>query len=323
VDSADARGPIAGTLAVVPYRAPIPDELRGRPFTAAMAERAGVPSRRLRNSSYRRMYRDVYVVAGEPECLHLRCQAALLALPPGSALSHDSVLEVTGLCDGEPGGVVHVSTQPGTWRPRTQPGLVVHERSDAFTVVTAQGLPATGPARTLVDVAPSRTPDELVVVSDHLLRRMGGLDAMVAGLAAEAGRRHVRQAREAVTRSREGVDSPPETWLRLAIVAYGLPEPEVNLLVKDRAGEWLGRSELGYRRFRILIQYEGDDHRTNPRRWRQDIARDESYMDEDWRVLRATADDVNRPRNFCNRVEREIERAIRRQTPRDLGGTAA
>ncbi len=307
----------------MPYRAPVPDELRGRPFTAAMAERAGVPSRRLRNSSYRRVYRDVYVVATEPDTLRLRCQAALLTVPPGSALSHESVLEVTGLCDLEPGGAVHVSTQPGTWRPRTQPGLVVHERSKQFAVATARGLPTTGPARALVDVAPSRTPDGLVVVSDHLLRRMGGLDAMVAGLVAEAGRRRVHAAREAVVRSREGVDSPQETRLRLAIVAYGLPEPEVNLLVKDRAGEWLGRSELGYRRFRILMQYEGDEHRTNPRRWRQDIARDESYMDDDWRVLRATADDVARPRGFCNRVEREIARAIRRQTPRDLGGTAA
>ena len=286
-----------------------------------MAEQAGVPRRRLRNSGYRRLFRDVYVAATEADSLRLRCEGALLTVPAGSALSHWSVLELTGLYGSGREGVVDLSTQPGTWRPRQQPGLVVHERSHEFAVPMLRGLPTTGPARTLVDVAPYLPPSELVVVSDHLLRTMGGLDAMVAGMADEAGRRYVSLARAALDRSREGVDSPQETRLRLRIVDYGLPEPEVNLIVLDDAGEWLGRSELGYRRWRILLQYEGDVHRTNRRRWRQDIARDEAYADNGWRVVRATAEDVDRPARFCHRLERLI--ASRASGEADLGGSAA
>jgi hypothetical protein len=113
----------------------------------------------------------------------------------------------------------------------------------------------------------------------------------------------------ALGRARDGVDSPQETRLRLGIVAYGLPEPDVAVVVRDRHGEWLGVVELGYRKRRVLIQYEGDLHRTSRRRWRQDIARDEAYIAEGWRVLRATADDVDRPARFCHRLQQVLEQA--------------
>jgi hypothetical protein len=105
---------------------------------------------------------------------------------------------------------------------------------------------------------------------------------------------------------RPGVDSPQETRLRLIIVRAGLPEPDVNVPVFDAAGEWIGSPDLGYGAYRIALQYEGDVHRSNPRRWRQDIARDEAFADAGWLVLRTTADDVARPSRFLHRLTRAL-----------------
>lgn len=277
-----------------------------------MAEAAGVPARRLRNGGFVRLSRDAYVVAETTVTLQVRCRAALLSMPPGSVLSHWTALALLGLADPAAQTTLHVTPPPGASIPRHQAGIRVHQRVLPDEPFEVDGLPVSGAARTMVDMAPLVGADRLVVIGDQLVRRAGGLDALVAQMGREAGQRHVIKAREAVARVREGVDSPPETLLRLAIVRYGLPEPEVDVPIYDRAGTWLGRSELAYRRLMILIQYEGDVHRTTRRRWRQDIARDESYLAEGWRTLRATADDIHRPTPFCVRLEQARNAAIDR-----------
>jgi len=274
-----------------------------------MASAAGVPSQRLRNSSYRRLYRDVHVVAQLPLTLDVRCRAALLVMPPETVLSHWTCLALRGLDYEQGRDQLHVTPPPSASRPRHQEGIRVHERSGASPSLLVRGIPVSGAARTFVDMAALVPEDELVVIGDHLLRRAGGLDALVNGLAHERGQRFVLRARRVLAHLREGVDSPQETRLRLRIVRFGLPEPEVNITVRDRAGGWLGRAELGYRKERVLIQYEGDIHRTDRRQWRKDIARDEAYRDEGWAVLRATADDVERPRRFCMRLQRLLTAA--------------
>lgn len=274
-----------------------------------MAAAAGVPPQRLRNSSFRRLFRDAYVAAQLPLTLEVRSAAALLVMPPGTVISHWTCLALLGLDYEQGRDEVHVTPPPSASRPRHQRGIRVHERSASSPSLSVRGLPVSGPGRTFVDMAALVPPDELVVIGDHLLRRAGGLDALVEGLERERGQRHVVRARRALPLLRVGVDSPPETRLRLRIVRFGLPEPEVNITVRDRAGGWLGRAELGYRKERVLIQYEGDIHRTDRRRWRKDIARDESYRDEGWAVLRATADDVERPRRFCLRLQRLLTAA--------------
>lgn len=185
----------------------------------------------------------------------------------------------------------------------------MHRSGIPFEACLRGGLRVTSPGRTLLDVAPGLTDDELVVAADHLARIGGSVASLRREVEATARHRAARRVLRALERARDGVDSPQETRLRLGIVASGLPEPDVALVVRDRHGEWLGVVELGYREQRVLIQYEGDAHRTNPRRWRQDIARDEAYLAEGWRLLRATADDVERPARFCHRLQQALVQA--------------
>lgn len=307
----------------MPRRAPVPHALSHGPFTTAMAAAAGVPARRLRNGGFVRLARDVYVVAGTELTLEVRSRAALLAMPAGSVMSHWSALALLGLADPAAQRVLHVTPPPEAAVPRHREGIRIHQRTIPSEPMLVRDIPVAGAARTMVDMAPLVRSDRLVVIGDQVVRRAGGLDALVTQMAREAGQRHVVKARAALALVREGVDSPPETLLRLAIVRFGLPEPEVDVPIYDEAGAWLGRGELVYRKLRILIQYEGDVHRTNPRRWRQDIARDESYHAAGWRTLRATAQDLARPTPFCVRLEHARREALATLPTGDLDGTAA
>lgn len=71
------------------------------------------------------------------------------------------------------------------------------------------------------------------------------------------------------------VRSPRETLLRLLIRDAGLPEPEINFWIYDDDGRFLTESDLVYPEEKVVLEYEGDHHRTDVVQWRKDIARRE------------------------------------------------
>lgn len=107
---------------------------------------------------------------------------------------------------------------------------------------------------------------------------------------------------------RVGVESPKETELRLLLVRGGLPEPEINTKTYDGAGRYLGKPDLRYPDEQVLIEYEGDEHRRDPGRWRRDIRRRERFADAGWRTIRVTAADLRGApaRELVSRVRRSL-----------------
>jgi hypothetical protein len=98
---------------------------------------------------------------------------------------------------------------------------------------------------------------------------------------------------------RAGVDSRRETLLRLLIVRCGYPEPEVGFGV-DIGGGVVLHPDLSYPGRKVAIEYEGDEHRTDRRRWADDIARVRALEAAGWRVLRVTAADLAAPAGFLS-----------------------
>lgn len=156
----------------------------------------------------------------------------------------------------------------------------------------------TTPARTFIDLAPKLPLVELVVVGDAILRRLGTLPDLETAVGRAARRRGVVRARQALPLLRARVDSPMETRLRLLLVTAGLPCPEVNVPVYDATGGFLGTGDLVYRDARVVIEYEGDQHRTDRQQWRNDLWRYERFADAGWLVVRVSADDVLRRPDF-------------------------
>lgn len=88
---------------------------------------------------------------------------------------------------------------------------------------------------------------------------------------------------------RETVDSPQETGLRLWALRRGLPEPEVHPQVFCPLLGRVVEPDLGYRRARLALEYEGGHHFESKEQWTRDINRDEGLHAAGWTVLRVTS----------------------------------
>jgi hypothetical protein len=117
--------------------------------------------------------------------------------------------------------------------------------------------------------------------------------------------RGVGKAKEALELMRVGADSVPETLLRLAMEAAGLPAPELQLALYPENPR-SPTADIGFRRYRLAIQYEGSHHLTEAQRL-SDARRDRAFRAAGWTVILVTVDDL---RDDFGGVIRRIRRHI-------------
>ena len=70
----------------------------------------------------------------------------------------------------------------------------------------------------------------------------------------------------------------------------------------------IGRVDLVYEEFKVILEYEGDQHRTDRRQWNVDIDRTDEFTAEGYRVIRITAQRMQRPRHMVGKVFVELRR---------------
>jgi hypothetical protein len=221
---------------------------------------------------------------------------------------------------------LHVTVSDGRHPPRVR-GICGHRFTVSRGVWSADGIPVVNPVDTWVQLASLLTAEDLVAVGDFLVSGRvypGGREpplSTIAELTSAVGSlrgvRGLAKLRWAAAMVRTGVDSRPESHLRLLFVAKGLPEPAVNPPVYAPSGEFLGRPDLAYLHLKLLFEYEGDYHRTSPAQFRRDISRREHFEEHGWRVMRVTSDDLHTtPRAFVARV---IRRSRVHEWPENLG----
>lgn len=254
-----------------------------RPFTRPEGLAAGLTPWPLRGREFARLHRNIYVARRAPRTLALRAQAALRLAPPGSVVSHETAALLWG------GSVpttttLHVRIPPGeTFRVE---GVRAHRGSAAPDERRRRGIPLTSPESTFYDLAASLDLVQLVVLGDRLVRRDVTSRARLVGYASGRSGGKAAIARRAAGLVRAGVDSPPESRLRMLVVLAGLPEPTVNHIIRDPdTGAWLRRFELAYEELRVAIEYEGRQHRDDDEIWASDIDRREELDRRAWRVV--------------------------------------
>lgn len=195
--------------------------------------------------------------------------------------------------------------------------------SQLVSVRELGGVRLSSPASTWAMLGTELTLDDLVVAGDAIVRiprqssgRRGDPAlalATVSQLAAavSAGRRRGAVVlHEALTLIRVGSASPPETDLRLALLRGGLPEPVLDLDILGEEGEFIGYTELAYPQWRLLIEYEGDHHRTSREQWNRDIEKHARCVALGWTVLRITAAHLYpSPAPAVARIRAGLERA--------------
>jgi hypothetical protein len=282
------------------------------PFRTEDAAGLGVTRGRLAGPHYRSVFRGVHVAAAVPDSVELRADAALLLAAPGALLCGRTAALLRGLPIDDD-GAVHLGVPPGVSRPLRRQGLCPHRDVPTTGAAVRDGRRLVGVPEMWLGFAKEAAagPEgliEVVALGDALLKREScSVDELTAHIAASRWRPGVALARRALPLLRARVDSPMETRTRLVLIFAGLPCPVTGLDLYDDWGEWIGRPDLAYPELRLAFQYEGDDHRTNRRRWQKDIRRDEVLQEHGWYVMRVVADDVLRfPEVFVRRVRERM-----------------
>lgn len=79
-----------------------------------------------------------------------------------------------------------------------------------------------------------------------------------------------------------------ETRLRWSLLQAGLPKPDVQTKLHDANGTFIGRADLYYPSARLVIEYDGANHRD---RIADDNRRQNMLLNAGYRLLRFTAAD--------------------------------
>ncbi|HSS60668.1 MAG TPA: DUF559 domain-containing protein [Candidatus Limnocylindrales bacterium] len=172
---------------------------------------------------------------------------------------------------------------PAGSRLRSTARLVVsHGR---FDVSSVQGLRATSIEMTFRNLRRRLAPVEYLVLADSALRSgLGRFDDLA-----------------------ERAESPMETRLRWLLLKAGLPRPEVQSELRNFEGRFVGRADLYYPHARLIIEYDGANHRE---RLVEDNRRQNQLLNAGFRLLRFTAADVSRrPDSLLAQVQAALTRA--------------
>lgn len=258
------------------------------PFTRPAALAAGLTDDDLQSCRFRRIYQGVYIRAGIRITVKVRAEAALLVTRPGSYLSHHTAVRLWGGW-APPSADTHVS-EPAALR-RQRRGICAHRAENHVTPLTRSGLLLAPPDVTFLQLAAhDLSLVDLVSVGDSLVRRGRVTAEQLVDVAATRIGPGARVARRAAAFVRPGVDSVRESRLRMLMVLAGLPEPQVNHVLRGDDGSWSHRIELCYAAIQLAIEYEGRQHATSVQQWNTDIRR-RTYLEAlGWRFILVTSE---------------------------------
>lgn len=300
---------------------PLPEDLPFA-FTTAEGRELGLGTPALRHRRFERPFRGTRVLAdaeraGLSRSQHIEFLARCYApkLRQGEVFSHVTALVLLG-CPVRSSPVLHV-TSPRPLTPPRASGVRGHSTSSTLDVVEGSSrLPVSAPAQALQQAAALISVRELVVAIDFLITDQRtnhdthlGAPPRIAELSevARAPTRGVRNLRRALGLARVGSGSRMETLLRLILADVHLDHH--FMLQQDIFDEhgWIGRFDLVCESRRLIVEYDGEQHRTHRAQYVRDEYRLDRVREAGYRVLRFRADDVLRaPLAVARRVAEAI-----------------
>jgi very-short-patch-repair endonuclease len=241
----------------------------------------------LQHGRIHRLHRGVYAYGHRLIAPRGRWWAAVLTCGRGAVLSHRSAGGLWELL-----GAFRETIEVTTPRRVRQRGIQVHQnrlhRADVTTHEDS-GIPATTPARTLIDLAavvPPRTLERALDQAEVL--RLLPLDALETALhraPRRPGTAALRQLMEP-DRARTFTRSELEEAFLALLRSRGLPEPLVNQRVHGVI------VDFHWPRARLIVETDGGRFHDTARRARADKRRDARLLAEGWRTIRFAHADV-------------------------------
>jgi hypothetical protein len=237
------------------------------------------------------VHRGVYSVSPSRLTRLGRWLAAVLAGGDEAVLSHNDAAALWGLVRPA-GGIIHVSVPRG--RARARSGIRFHHPRDLGKTdrEIREGIPVTGLPRTLLDLAavdPSRLGRALEEADRRNLLQLQPLRALLSRSRGRPGAAVLRRGLERLTFP-EATRSELETRFLELCLEHGLPRPSVNVLVAGHLVDaaWLER--------RLVVEMDGFAYHRSRAAFERDRERDADLQLAGFRVLRVTAQRLERDR---------------------------
>lgn len=272
-------------------------------FVGSDAVRQGRLSPYRLRTDFQAIYPDVYLPHHSAPSLRMRSRAAWLWSGRRGVVAGLAAAALHGsnwIDDDVPVELI--------WRNQHAPDGVVTRnqrvRPDEVTLVA--GLPVTTLARTAFDLARQLRRGEAVARLDALMRATPFDVGEVSVLAIRyRGARGLRRLRAALPLVDPGAASPKETWLRLLLIDAGLSAPTTQIPVHDH---WrlVGVLDMGWERYKVAAEYDGDRHRSDRRQYARDQWRSRKLQELAWIVVRVIAED--KPQDVVRRVRDALVR---------------
>jgi len=246
----------------------------------------GAIGHRLRRGLLRPLHVGVYLFGHVKPSAVARAQAAVLACGARTLVSHHAIAALIGIRPPVAGDVdvTVIGRKP---RPR---GVRVHETAtlDPADVRRLHGIPATAPARTLLDIAPDLQPRELAAaVEQAQVRCLVTRDEILAALDRAPGRRGSRIRRELAS---EPVFTRSQAERRLAALlrAAKLPRPDFNTMVEGFEVDALWRPQ------RVILEFDSYAFHATRAAFERDRRRDAVHSRAKYTTLRTTWRELTR-----------------------------
>lgn len=300
-------------------RTDLPPSIAGVSF--ALVSASDVPRSRTRCADLVTTSRGIRHPRAEGEDYADFCRPYLLVTGDG-CLSHTSAARLHGIplppmLQGDQR--VHLARPRDASSPRRR-GVVGRRLSiEDDDIVEIEGLRVTSPARTWLDLAGLMDPVALVIAGDYLVsrhRRSFGawtepivpIDELRRYVEGHGRVRGLARARRALTRLRVGVDSPPETLLRLMLEDAGFPAFEVDCPIVGPDGVPALWPDLSNEQYKVAIEYDGAHHLT-PEQQTRDIHRDALTAELGWAQIKVNRLDLKQGQWWvASRVGRVLRR---------------
>ena len=246
----------------------------------------GAIKRRLRAGRLHRIHRGVYLVGHVVAAEGATEMAAAVACGAGSVISYRSAARLWGLPSLASWRTPVEVTVPGR-DPGRRRGIRIYRVRclDPRDVRSVLGIPATSPARTLVDLAavlPMGAAEGAIAEArtQRLVRDRDLFDQ----LKRSRGRRGVAVLRQLLALERGPALTRSEAERRIVRLfrAAALPEPEANARIQRMEVDFLWRSQ------RVVVEVDGYQYHSHARAFERDRERDGILVANGYAVIRIT-----------------------------------
>jgi very-short-patch-repair endonuclease len=254
---------------------------------------------------------EVFVVAGSPRTWRQQLMVAVLDAGPGACVSHRAAAILLGIARLGMKEVVEI-TSPRSRSERLD-GVIVHKPLDLVyerDVVIIDGIPCTGPLRTLVDYGVSESwlevwdAIERAIQADLVTHR--GCEWMLARLS--------KQGRHGCGPFRRALD---ERAIRMKAPHKGLLEPRMAGLARrynlsgyeyqfDIFGDGSVLIDFAWFSQKVAVEVKGLKERTNPKKLTEDFEREHRLTAAGWIVLSFTWHQVVRRPKYVADTIRQV-----------------